>query len=65
MTDRIDVAFVFGSVARAAETQGSDVDLLIIGSIDFGTVVDALHTKVKSCATPRGTDLISASDLHC
>jgi predicted nucleotidyltransferase len=43
VTDRVDVAFIFGSVARAAETQGSDVDVLIIGTIDFGTVVDAAY----------------------
>ncbi len=43
LTDRIDVAFIFGSVARGTETQGSDVDLMIIGSVNFGAVVDALH----------------------
>ena len=43
LTDSIDVAFIFGSVARGTETQGSDVDLMIIGSVDFGVVVDALH----------------------
>jgi predicted nucleotidyltransferase len=43
LSDRIDVAFIFGSVARGAETHGSDVDVLIIGSIDFGAVVDAMH----------------------
>ena len=30
-------------MARGAETTGSDVDLLIIGEADFGSVVDALH----------------------
>lgn len=43
LTGSIDVAFIFGSVARGAKTQGSDVDLMIIGSVDFGVVVDALH----------------------
>lgn len=43
LTDSIDVAFIFGSVARGTETKGSDVDLMIIGSADFGVVVDALH----------------------
>ena len=40
---RIDVAFVFGSIARATEHAGSDVDVAIIGAIDFATVVDAIH----------------------
>jgi predicted nucleotidyltransferase len=43
VSDGIDVAFIFGSVARGAETAGSDVDMLIIGSVDFSVVVDALY----------------------
>jgi predicted nucleotidyltransferase len=43
LSDDINVAFIFGSVARGAESAGSDVDMLIIGSVDFGAVVDALH----------------------
>jgi len=44
LSDRIDVAFIFGSVARGAETAASDVDMLIIGSVDF----DAVQTLPKS-----------------
>ena len=40
--DRITVAFVFGSVARGTQTRESDVDLLVIGEVTFGEVVDAL-----------------------
>jgi len=40
LAEGITAAFVYGSIARGAETAGSDVDLLIIGSLDFGTVVD-------------------------
>jgi predicted nucleotidyltransferase len=43
LSGSIDVAFIFGSVARGTETQGSDVDLMIIGSMDFAVAVDALH----------------------
>lgn len=50
LTDRIDVAFIFGSVARGTETQGSDVDLMIIGSVRFGVVVDALHPAQQQLA---------------
>lgn len=39
----IDVAFAFGSMARGTATHGSDVDILIVGEVDFGAVVDALH----------------------
>jgi predicted nucleotidyltransferase len=50
VTDRIEVAFVFGSIARGAETQGSDIDVLIIGSVDFGTVVGTLHPAQQRLA---------------
>jgi predicted nucleotidyltransferase len=43
LADSIELSFIHGSVARGTETQGSDVDLLIVGSTDFGSVIDALH----------------------
>jgi len=43
LQDEIDVAFIFGSVARGTESAGSDVDLLVIGSVDFGALVEALY----------------------
>ena len=39
----IAVAFVFGSAARGTQTASSDVDVLVIGSATFGSVLDALH----------------------
>lgn len=38
----IEVAFVFGSMAKATDTSHSDVDLFIIGNATFGHVVNAL-----------------------
>jgi predicted nucleotidyltransferase len=43
MVDRIEVAFVFGSVARSSDTAASDVDVIIIGNVAFGEVVNLLH----------------------
>jgi uncharacterized protein len=42
LLDRIDVAFVFGSLARMGGTGASDVDLFVIGDVSHGDVVDAL-----------------------
>jgi len=39
---KINLAFVYGSVARSSETQHSDVDLMIVGNVDFGTIVENL-----------------------
>ena len=42
-SDRIAVAFVFGSVARSQETAGSDVDVIVIGEVEFGETVNLLY----------------------
>lgn len=40
----IRLAFIFGSVAKRAENRFSDIDLLIVGDITFGEVVDLIST---------------------
>jgi predicted nucleotidyltransferase len=42
LSDRIHVAFVFGSMARVQQRAGSDVDLLVVGKVAFSEVVAAL-----------------------
>ena len=43
----IKLAFVFGSVARRAENRLSDIDLLVVGDITFGEVVDLMSAAEK------------------
>lgn len=43
IAERIAVSLVFGSVARGEELAGSDVDVLVIGSVPFVEIVKALH----------------------
>jgi uncharacterized protein len=45
---KINLAFVYGSVARSSETERSDVDLMIVGNVDFGTVVERLADAQKT-----------------
>lgn len=40
---QVEVAFVFGSVASATETTHSDVDLLVMGDLGFGQVLNAVY----------------------
>jgi uncharacterized protein len=42
LTDRIRLAFVYGSIARGKETASSDVDLMVVGDVSFSEVVSAL-----------------------
>ena len=45
---KVDLAFVYGSVARSAESERSDVDLMIVGSVDFGAVIERLADARKT-----------------
>ncbi len=42
LTNRIDLAFLYGSIAQGRETKNSDADILVIGDITFGELVEAL-----------------------
>lgn len=43
LLSKIDFAFIFGSMASGNANLGSDIDLLIIGSVNFEDVVAALY----------------------
>ena len=40
---KIRLALVFGSMARGAQSAGSDIDLLVVGEIGFAELVQALY----------------------
>ena len=46
--DRINIALIYGSVARGEENHRSDVDLLIVGDIAFVDVVRALRSAQET-----------------
>jgi len=43
VSDHIQIAFVFGSVAQGQETTGSDIDVMIIGDLGFAAAVEQLY----------------------
>lgn len=42
MAGDIQVAFIFGSVARGGQTRQSDLDIMVVGNVEFSQVVSAL-----------------------
>ena len=42
LADRINVAFLFGSLVRGGERPGSDVDVMVVGDVTFAEVVSVL-----------------------
>jgi predicted nucleotidyltransferase len=62
--DRIRVAFVFGSMARGSQEALSDIDVLVIGDADFGSVVDALYPAQKSLGREINPKVFSVSEWN-
>lgn len=44
LTDQVDFAFIYGSVAQGKERVTSDVDVFVLGSVPFARAVQALST---------------------
>lgn len=52
----IDFAFIYGSVARGQDNSKSDVDVMIIGSVDYTGAINALFDidlKIKRTINPK------------
>lgn len=53
LAERIDLAFVYGSVAKGIDHAGSDLDLLIVGDgVGYPEVYEALQAAERTLARP-------------
>lgn len=60
---RIDAAFVYGSVARGEESAGSDIDLMVIADdVDYAALYAALPAAEASLARPINPTVMSRAD---
>jgi len=48
LRDEINLAFVYGSVARSREREHSDVDVMVVGNVDFDAIVVKLRDAEKT-----------------
>ncbi|MFJ5296830.1 nucleotidyltransferase domain-containing protein [Pseudomonas sp. NPDC088368] len=48
LSERIKIAFVYGSIANGKATSDSDVDLMVIGSVSFSELVTQLYPLQES-----------------
>ena len=46
--DRVNVAFIYGSIARSEEHRDSDVDVLVVGKATFAEIVSSLSEAQKA-----------------
>ena len=58
------VAFVFGSMAHGRETAGSDIDVMLIGDVGFGQVVETLHPAQLVLGREVNAQVLSAKEFR-
>jgi predicted nucleotidyltransferase/predicted transcriptional regulator len=64
LADRIDAAFVYGSVAKGGDTAASDIDLMVISdTLGYADVVGALHPLIEQMAREINPTLYSRAEL--
>ena len=60
---KIDAAFVYGSIAKGADTAKSDIDLMIIGNeIAYSDIYAALQSAEKSLSRPINPNVMSRKE---
>ena len=64
LSPRLKLALVFGSVARGDERSGSDVDLLLVGSVGFADSVKALHAAQGRIGREINPVVMSAAEFR-
>jgi len=63
-TPKVDLAFVYGSIASGEEHTGSDVDVLLIGKIGFEEAVRALSPAQQTLRREINPRVYTASELR-
>lgn len=64
LSERISVAFIYGSVAKGAERRGSDVDLMVIGDVSFTEVSEALSQAQKTIGREVNPSVYTPADFR-
>jgi predicted nucleotidyltransferase len=63
LRQRIEVAFVFGSVAAGRQARDSDIDVLVVGELSLGEVVSAFHPLQSRLGREINPSVCSAGQL--
>jgi predicted nucleotidyltransferase len=64
LSDRIDRAFIYGSIAAGTPTAASDVDLMVVGDVSFGEVVEAVRPLESPLGRAINPTVYSASQFR-
>lgn len=61
--ERIQLAFVYGSIARSEEASGSDVDLLIVGTVSLSDLIPSLRLAERNVGRPVNPNVYSSAEF--
>ncbi len=64
LESRIEVAFIYGSVARGEETASSDVDLMVIGEIALSDLAERLRPLERELGREVNPSLYTSSEFQ-
>ena len=65
LADAIDLAFVYGSVAKGQDTSNSDIDLMLVSdTLAYGELLTALHPLIEQLGRVVNPTVYTAADLH-
>jgi predicted nucleotidyltransferase len=64
LAERIEIAFVYGSIARAEPKVGSDIDFFVIGPVGFGEIVEALADVQRRVAREINPSVYDLSEFR-
>jgi predicted nucleotidyltransferase len=63
-SDRIELAFVYGSVAQETEQSESDIDLLVVGHIGLADLIPTLRSAEARLGRPVNPTIYSSEEFH-
>ena len=64
LESEIQVAFVYGSVAQQTERASSDIDLMVLGNVEFTEIVSALSSVQKALAREINPTVFPVSEFQ-
>jgi predicted nucleotidyltransferase len=64
LSDRIQSAFIYGSFAQGSQHKGSDVDVCVVGSVQFAEIVSALSLAQQSLGREINPTVYPPEEFH-
>jgi predicted nucleotidyltransferase len=65
LDENIELAFIYGSIAKGTDTKSSDIDLMLIGkALSYGLVMDALIPLEESLQRTINPAIYEETDFH-